>query len=82
MAKEQPVHLDRIGRQIEVGDVVAVADFNGLMLAKVTKLNQKMIKVQRFPVPYRNGKARNKYGHDSIKLDADEVAIYTLQGGQ
>lgn len=81
MAKEQPVHHDRIGRQVEIGDIVAVADFNGLVLARVTKLNQKMIKIQRFPNAYRNGKSRNKYAHDSIKLDPDDVAIYTLQGG-
>jgi hypothetical protein len=82
VAKEQPVHYDRIGQQVNVGDIVAVADFNGLMLAKVTKLNQKMIKVQRFPKPYRDGKGRNKYAHDAIKLDRDEVAIHVLQGGE
>lgn len=82
MAKEQPQHYDRIGRQVEVGDIVAVADFNGLMLARVTKLNQKMIKVQRFPKAYRDGKGRNKYAHDAIKLDPDDVAIHVLQGGE
>jgi hypothetical protein len=81
MAKELSVHLDRIGRQVSVGDIVAVADFNGLMLAKVIKLNKKMIKVQRFPKPY-NGQGRNKYAHDAIKLDHDDVAIHILQGGE
>ena len=81
MAKEQPVHYDRIGRQVSVGDIVAVADFNGLMLSKVIKLNKKMIKVQRFPKPYSNGQVRNKYAHDAIKLDQDDVAIHILQGG-
>jgi hypothetical protein len=82
MAKELPVHLDRIGRQVNVGDIVAVADFNGLMLAKVIKLNKKMIKVQRFPKPYSNGQCRNKYAHDAIKLDPDDIAIHVLQGGE
>jgi hypothetical protein len=82
MAKELPVHLDRIGRQVDVGDIIAVADFNGLMLARVIKLNKKMIKVQRFPKPYSNGKGRNKYAHDAIKLDQDDVAIHILQGGE
>jgi hypothetical protein len=81
MAKEQPLHYDRIGRQVDVGDILAIADFNGLMLARVIKLNKKMIKIQRFPNPYRNGETRNKYAHDAVKLDADDVAIYTLQGG-
>jgi hypothetical protein len=61
---------------------VAVADFNGLMLAKITKLNNKTVKVQRFPKPYFNGLARNKYAHDAIKLDQDDVAIHILQGGE
>ena len=82
MAKELPVHLDRIGRQVDVGDIIAVADFNGLMLARVIKLNKVMIKVQRFPKPYGNGKGRNKYAHDAIKLDQDDVAIHILQGGE
>jgi hypothetical protein len=82
MAKEQPQHYDRIGRQVDVGDIVAVADFNGLMLAKITKLNKVMIKVQRFPNAYRDGKGRNKYAHDAIKLDSEEVAIFLLSGGQ
>ena len=82
MAKEQPLHYDRIGRQVDVGDILAIADFNGLMLARVVKLNKKMIKIQRFPKPYRNGETRNKYAHDAVKLDADDVAIYTLQGGE
>lgn len=82
MAKEQPQHYDRIGRQVNVDDIVAVADFNGLMLARVVKLNKKMIKIQRFPKPYRNGETRNKYAHDAVKLDTDDVAIYTLQGGE
>ncbi len=82
MAKEQPQHYDRIGRQVSVGDIVAVADFNGLMLARIVKLNNKMIKVQRFPKAYRDGKGRNKYAHDAIKLDSDDVAIHILQGGE
>ena len=82
MAEELPVHLDRIGRQVDVGDIVAVADFNGLMLARIVKLTKKMIKVQRYPNAYRNGKGRNKYAHDAIKLDRDDVAIHILQGGE
>jgi len=80
MAKEAPVHVDRIGRQVEVGDVVAVADFNGLMIAKVTKLNSKMIKIKRHP-PTGRSSERNKYSKDAIKLDPEDVAVYILQGG-
>jgi hypothetical protein len=80
MIKELPVHVDRIGQQVNVGDIIAVADFNGLMIAKVTKLNAKMIKVKQHP-PGRRSSERNKYSHDAIKLDPDSVAVYILQGG-
>jgi hypothetical protein len=80
MAKEQPIHYDRIGKRIELGDMVAVADYNGLMLGRVTKLNQKMIKVKRYPMSGRNYE-KNKYPRESIKLDPDDVAIHILQGG-
>lgn len=80
MAKESPVHYDRIGKLIELGDMVAVADYNGLMLGKVTKLNQKMIKVKRYPTGSRNYE-KNKYPRESIKLDPDDVAIHILAGG-
>ena len=81
MTKETPVHYDRIGREIALGDVVAVADFNGLMLAKVTKLNPKMIKVRRLPDSARRHES-NKYAKDAVKLDNEEVAIYLLGGGK
>lgn len=80
MTKPTPEHVDRIGKPIELGDIVAVADYNGLMLGKVTKLNQKMIKVKRYPVVGRNYE-KNKYPRESIKLDPDDVAIHILQGG-
>jgi hypothetical protein len=80
MSKKTPEHFDRIGRQVEVGDVVAVADFNGIMIAKVTKLNSKMIKIKRHPSTGRSSE-RNKYSKDAIKLDPEDVAIYILQGG-
>jgi hypothetical protein len=80
MAKPTPIHVDRIGKPIELGDMVAVADYNGLMLGRVTKLNQKMIKVKRYPTGSRNYE-KNKYPRESIKLDPDDVAIHILSGG-
>lgn len=82
MAKEVPIHYDRIGREVAEGDIVAVADYNGLILARVTKLNPKMIKVQRIPESFRDRKGRLKYAHDSIKLDPNDVAIHLLEGGK
>jgi hypothetical protein len=80
MIQQESHHHDRIGKTVEVGDIVAVADFNGLMLGRVTKLNKKMIKVKRHPATSRASE-RNKYAKDAIKLDPDEVAFYLLSGG-
>lgn len=80
MTKELPVHYDRIGRPVELGDIVAAADFNGLMLARVTKLNKKMIKVRRLPESARRSE-KNKYAQDTVRLDSEEIAIFLLSGG-
>ena len=46
MAKEQPQHYDRIGRQVDVGDIVAVADFNvwRVRISLARRISAKVIK--------------------------------------
>lgn len=48
MTKPDPEHFDKLGNQLKVNDVVAVPHHNNLMIARVTKLNNKMIKVKEF----------------------------------
>jgi len=74
MTKEIPVHLDKLGRELAVGDAVCYPDNNTLQIGTVVKLNPKMVKVQKI------GKQRwsyesNKYSFDIIKLDSAEVTM-------
>jgi len=45
--KEKPQHVDRLGKPLKEGDPVpvAVAHANGLIIATITKINAKMLRV-------------------------------------
>ena len=75
MAKEAIEHKDILGRLIEVGDVVAMANHNSMAIAIVDKLNPKMIKVKR----PNSSWAQNKYPQDLIKIDGPEAMVYLLK---
>ena len=66
MAKEIPVHKDKLGRVISVGDFVAYPSHNSLQFGKVMKLNNKMVGVipaiSKRPI-YNN---TNKYPADLV----------------
>jgi hypothetical protein len=75
MAKQAIEHKDILGRLIEVGDVVAMANHNSMAIAIVDKLNPKMIKVKRPNSTW----AQNKYPYDLIKIDGPEAMVYLLK---
>jgi hypothetical protein len=61
-----------------VGDAVCYPVSNALYIGTVTKLNAKMIKVQKIS-KNRYPSELNKYPQDIIKLDSAEVTFYALQ---
>jgi hypothetical protein len=73
-------HLDKLGKPLAVDDVVAVADHNSLMIAKVIKLNPKMIKVAKLinKSTWHTGE-HNKYSQDCVKVDDADAVIYVLK---
>lgn len=76
MTKEIPVHKDKLGRNIDIGDFVAFPQSNSLYVGKITKLNPKMIKVLSLP------KAKsdyNKYPIDVVKLEASDMTWFLLK---
>ncbi len=78
MAKEIPVHKDKLGRVINVGDFVAFPQSNMLYVGKITKINPKMVKVLSLP------KARsdyNKYPEDVVRLEASDMTWFMLKNG-
>jgi len=77
--KEIPVHKDKLGRLISLGDFVAYPSQNSLEFGKVEKLNNKMVgvipAVSKRPI-YKN---TNKYPHDLVRLEASDMTWYILK---
>ena len=75
--KEIPAHCDLLGRIINVGDCVAMPMGNSLQIAKVTKLNPKMVQVSRIGTRYSS--TTNKYPSDLVILDSQDVTMFILK---
>jgi ribosomal 50S subunit-recycling heat shock protein len=81
MSKPDSEHFDKLGNQIKVNDVVAVSHHNSLMIARVTKLNTKMIKVKEFrktTYSWDTGE-HNKYANETVKLHEADAVMYILK---
>jgi len=74
------VHNDKLGRQINVDDVVVAPYHNSLMIAKVIKLTPKMVKVKKLvsKQSWHCGEY-NKYPEDLAIVDGPEVTAYLLK---
>ena len=78
-SKKSPVeHLDRLGRELKLGDCVAFPYRNSLEIGTIKKLNPKMVSVvpvgARYPLS-----GYNKYPSDLVLLDGPEVTMYLLK---
>lgn len=78
---EEIKHLDKLGREIKLGDCVVAPSHNSLMIARVIKLNPKMIKIKKFNTHQRSWHQGeyNKYSEDLVILDGPEVTAYLLR---
>ena len=76
MSKQLPIHRDRLGILIALGDYIAYPDNNQLRVGSITKLNAKMITVM--DVNKRYGSTR-KYPNDTVKLGGSELTMYILK---
>jgi hypothetical protein len=75
MVKELPQHQDKLGQDLAVDDCVTFPAHNSLVIGKVIKLNNKMVKVRSV----KNTMTWNKYPDDLIKLDSSVVTLYLLK---
>jgi hypothetical protein len=75
-------HLDRIGRELSVGDYVAYPQSNSLSIGTITKLNPKMIKVKKINSNLRREATYNKYGHDCVLLNGPAITLYLLKNSK
>jgi hypothetical protein len=79
--KKEPEHRDCLGRLLKVGDCVAAAHQNGLMIATIKKLHPKMIKVKKVgsvSSKWNTGEY-NKYASECAILEGPEVTMFLLR---
>lgn len=79
--KKQPEHKDIIGRKLSVGDYVSVVVRNSLHVAKVIKLNPKMVKIKILNSTtnkWYSGE-HNRYPSDMAILDGEYLTMYILK---
>ncbi len=79
MTKATPVHKDKLGRLIALDDYVAYPSHNSLAFGRVTKLNNKMVKVVKVPAGKYVDNGSNKYPHDMVKLEPRDMTWYLLK---
>jgi len=79
--KKQPDHKDIIGRNLSVGDYVSVVVRNRLHVAKVIKLNPKMVKIRILNAATNKWYAgeHNRYPSDMALLDGEYLTMYILK---
>lgn len=77
--KQLPVHKDKLGRVINVGDFVAYPVRNSLEFGKVMKLNNKMVGVIPAVSKYKIYGNTNKYPSDLVRLDEKDMTWYILK---
>ena len=75
------VHLDKLGREIEVGACVAVAHHNSLAVATVIKLTPKMVRIKIANITTNSWYQghHNKYGDQMVVIEGPSVTMYLLK---
>lgn len=74
---------DILGRDIRVGDYVAITHSNTMVVCAVTKFNPKMMRVH--PVAGSGWRSKDgylKYPHESVLLDGPQVTMYILRNSK
>jgi hypothetical protein len=79
MTKELPVHKDKLGRSLNVGDFVAYPAYNSLEFGKVMKLNNKMVGVYPLLTKRYGNRNHNKYPADIVRLEETDMTWYILK---
>jgi hypothetical protein len=84
VAKEEPIHKDRIGQLIKFEDYVVYPDRNHLAVGQVKKLNNKMIGVSKLVKSskgYNWSNYHNKYPEDCVIVDGARVTMLIMSLG-
>jgi len=76
-SKPLPVHKDKLGQDLDLGDCVAFPDSNTLFIGKVIKLHPKLVTVVKLGGLWQF--ETRKYPGDLIKLESDKLTFYLLR---
>jgi hypothetical protein len=80
MAQTAPEHQDLLGRAIALDSVVAYPSSNSLLIGRVVKINNKMIKVVNVTAKSEwSRRGVNKYPQDCVVVDGSDVTMYLLR---
>jgi hypothetical protein len=77
-SKNVPEHKDKLGRDIGLQDFVAYPQQNMLQFGRVTKINNKMIRVVPL-LTKRHHEGNLKYPTDMVRLDEKDMTWYILK---
>lgn len=81
--KTQVQHFDKLGRELQVGDVVAFASFfTGMTIGRVDKLKKvraSIVSLSDTRKPWYTPGPEDINSGDLVKLDPRDVAFYLLK---
>jgi ASC-1-like (ASCH) protein len=78
--KEEIIHLDRLGRKLELDDYVAYSQGNGLHIGCIIKFNPKMVKVKKVKTKetWHSGEY-NIYSSQMVKIEGQDALLYVMK---
>jgi hypothetical protein len=75
------IHLDKLGKEITVGDCVAVPVRNHMRVGRVTKLTSKMVRIDELTTATWQ-RQWIKYSDDLVVVDGPGVTMLVLKVGK
>jgi hypothetical protein len=74
--------LDRLGRELQVGDYVALPVGNHLRVGRVAKLTPKMVRVEQLVVKSQWSATWLKYADDLVVVEGPGVTMLVLKASK
>lgn len=74
--KDSLVHCDKLGREINPGDIVATPGYNSLDIMRVVEFTPKMVRLAKLN---KQSFTKLKYPADTVVLDSSDVTMYVLK---
>jgi hypothetical protein len=76
------VHIDKLGREIQVGDCVALPSYNHMHVGRVSKLTKKMVRVEQLVVKSKWQYTWIKYAEDLVVVEGPGVTMLVLKANK